>query len=431
MGFLDRLQHSWNAFMNKDPTAPYRDVGTGYSQRPDRPRLSRGNERTIVTSIVNRIALDVACLNITHCKVDDNGRFISDMVGSSLNRCLKLEANLDQTGRAFIQDIVMSMLDEGCVAIVPVETDINPNDTASFDILSMRTGKITEWKPKSVKVMVYNENTGEKQEIWMDKKHVAIIENPFYAVINEPNSTLKRLMRKLSLLDIVDEQSSAGKLDMIIQLPYTIKSEARKAQAEARRKDIEVQLHDSKYGIAYVDATEKITQLNRPLENNLMKQIEYLTNMLYSQLGITQSILDGTADEQTLLNYHSRTIEPIVSAIVDEMKRKFLTKTARTQKQTIAFFRDPFKLVPVNNIADIADKFTRNEIMSSNEIRQVIGMKPSDDPKADELRNSNLNHPEEAAPAGPSPDKLTEPTNTPTEPNKDSRPFGEIPISEL
>jgi hypothetical protein len=323
------------------------------------------------------------------------------------------------------------MLDEGCVAIVPVETDINPNDTASFDILSMRTGKITEWKPKSVKILVYNENTGEKQEIWMDKKHVAIIENPLYAVVNEPNSTLKRLMRKLALLDIVDEQSSAGKLDMIIQLPYTIKSEARKSQAEARRKDIETQLRDTKYGIAYVDATEKITQLNRPLENNLMKQIEYLTGMLYSQLGITQTILDGTADEQTLLNYHSRTIEPIVSAIVDEMKRKFLTKTARTQKQTIAFFRDPFKLVPVNNIADIADKFTRNEIMTSNEIRQVIGMKPSDDPKADELRNSNLNHPDETAQAAPIPEQSTEPTNIPTESNEESRPFGEIPISEL
>ena len=421
MGFLDRLQHSWNAFMNKDPTAPYRDPGPGYSQRPDRPRLSRGNERSIVTAIYNRVALDVAALNIVHCKVDDNGRFISDMVDSSLNKRLKLEANLDQTGRAFVQDIVMSMLDEGCVAIVPVETDINPDDTSSFDILSMRTGKITEWKPKSVKVLVYNENTGEKQEIWMDKKNVAIIENPFYAVINEPNSTLKRLMRKLALLDIVDEQSSAGKLDMIIQLPYTIKSEARKAQAETRRKDIEMQLHDSKYGIAYVDATEKITQLNRPLENNLMKQIEYLTNMLYSQLGITQTILDGTADEQTLLNYHSRTIEPIVSAIVDEMKRKFLTKTARTQKQTITFFRDPFKLVPVNQIADIADKFTRNEIMTSNEIRQVIGMKPSDDPKADELRNSNMPHPEDTI-MDPSMEEI---------PIEEEPPLGELPISEL
>ena len=389
-----RLKHAFNAFMNRDPTNYYRDVGPGYSYRPDRPRLTRGNERSIVTSIFNRVALDVAGLNITHCKVDENGRFVSNM-DSTLNNCLNLEANIDQTGRAFIQDVVMSMLDEGCVAIVPIDTDIDPADSTSFDILSMRTGKIIEWHPKHVKVRVYNENTGNKEDIMLAKNKVAIIENPLFAVVNEPNSTLQRLMRKLALLDVVDEQSSAGKLDMIIQLPYTIKSEARRSQAEARRKDIEMQLTNTKYGIAYVDATEKITQLNRPLENNLMKQIEYLTNMLYSQLGITQSILDGTADEQTLLNYHSRTIEPIISAIVDEMKRKFLTKTARTRKQTITFFRDPFKLVPVNNIADIADKFTRNEIMTSNEIRQVIGMRPSEDPKADELRNSNLNHPDE------------------------------------
>lgn len=392
--FSSRLKHAWNAFRNKDPSYDYRDTGPGYSYRPDRPRLTRGNERSIVTSIYNRIALDVAVLNITHCKVDDNGRFLSS-IDSPLNKCLNLEANLDQTGRAFIQDVVMSMLDEGCVAIVPTDTDIDPAVSGSYDILSMRTGKIIEWYPKSVKVRVYNEEIGRRKDIILPKSSVAIIENPLFAVINEPNSTLQRLMRKLSLLDIVDEESSAGKLDLIIQLPYTIKSEARQKQAEQRRKDIEMQLKDTKYGIAYTDATEKITQLNRPLENNLMKQIEYLTNMLYSQLGITQSILDGTADEQTLLNYHSRTIEPIVSAIVDEMKRKFLTKTARTQKQTITFFRDPFKLVPVNNIADIADKFTRNEIMTSNEIRQVIGMKPSDDPKADQLRNSNLNHPDE------------------------------------
>lgn len=421
MGFIDRLQHGWNAFMNKDPTQHHRDVGPGYTYRPDRPRLSRGNERSIVTSIYNRVALDVAALNVTHCKVDDNGRFVSDMTNSSLNRCLSLEANIDQTGRAFIQDVVMSMLDEGCVAIVPVDTDINP-ETGSYDILSMRTGKILEWYPKHVKVRVYNENTGTKEDIIRPKNTVAIIENPLFAVINEPNSTLQRLMRKLALLDIVDEQSSAGKLDLIIQLPYTIKSETRRKQAEARRKDIEMQLKDTKYGIAYTDATETITQLNRPLENNLMKQIEYLTSMLYSQLGITQSILDGTADEQTLLNYHSRTIEPIVSAIVDEMKRKFLTKTARTQKQTITFFRDPFKLVPVNHIADIADKFTRNEIMTSNEIRQVIGMKPSEDPKADELRNSNLNHPDENG--------INSDTQ-PSEPIEESRSFGDIPISEL
>lgn len=394
MGLMDRLQHGWNAFMNKDPTVIYRDVGVSHSQRPDRVRLTKGNERTIVTSIINRIGLDVAGLNITHCKVDENGRYLSSM-NSSLNNCLNLEANLDQTGRAFIQDIVMSMLDEGVVAVVPIETDINPAVSGSYDILSMRTGKIIEWYPQHVKVRVYDERTGNKEDILISKRNVGIIENPLYAVLNETNSTLQRLMRKLSLLDIVDEQSSAGKLDLIIQLPYTIKSETRKAQADARKKDIETQLKDSKYGIAYVDATEKITQLNRPLENNLMKQIEYLTNMLFSQLGITQSILDGTADEQTLLNYHTRTIEPIVAAIVDEMKRKFLTKTARTQKQTITFFRDPFKLVPVGNIADIADKFTRNEILTSNEIRQIIGFKPSGDPKADELRNSNLNHPED------------------------------------
>jgi hypothetical protein len=394
MGFIDRLQHGWNAFMNKDPTRGYYDTGPGYSYRPDRPRLTRGNERTIVTSIFNRIALDVAALNITHCKVDENGRYVSSM-DSPLNNCLNLEANLDQTGRAFIQDVVISMFDEGCVAVVPVDTSIDPEVSGSYNVESMRTGKILEWYPKHVKVRVYNENTGIKEDIKLPKSSVSIVENPLFAVVNEPNSTLQRLMRKLALLDVVDEQTSAGKLDMIIQLPYTIKSEARRTQAEARRKDIEMQLTNTKYGIAYVDATEKITQLNRPLENNLMKQIEYLTNMLYSQLGITQTILDGTADEQTLLNYHSRTIEPIVSAIVDEMKRKFLTKTARTQKQTITFFRDPFKLVPVNNIADIADKFTRNEVLTSNEIRQIIGFKPSADPKADELRNSNLNHPDE------------------------------------
>lgn len=393
MGLIERLQHSWNAFMNKDPTYNYQDVGPGYSYRPDRPRLSRGNERSTVTSIFNRIALDVASLNITHCKVDENGRFVST-IKSPLNSCLNLEANIDQTGRAFIQDIVISMLDEGCVAIVPVHTDIDPK-VGSYDILSMRVGKIIEWHPKHVKVRLYNDDTGNKEDLLLPKKNVGIVENPLFAVVNEPNSTLQRLMRKLALLDLVDEQTSAGKLDMIIQLPYTIKSEARRSQAESRRKDIEMQLTNTKYGIAYVDATEKITQLNRPLENNLMKQIEYLTNMLFSQIGMTQSILDGTADEQTLLNYHSRTIEPIISAIVDEMKRKFLTKTARTKNQTITFFRDPFKLVPVNNIADIADKFTRNEIMTSNEIRQVIGMRPSDDPKADELRNSNLNHPDE------------------------------------
>ena len=423
MGLIDRLQHSWNAFMNKDPTYNYRDIGVSYSHRPDRPRLTRGNERSIITSIYNRVALDVAALDITHCRVDENGRYESD-IKSSLNKCLTLEANIDQTGRAFIQDVVMSMLDEGCVAIVPVDTDINPEVSGSYDILSMRTGKILEWYPKHVKVRVYNEQTGNREDVLLPKRSVAIVENPLYAVINEPNSTMQRLMRKLALLDIVDEESSAGKLDLIIQLPYTIKSEARRVQAENRRKDIEMQLKDTKYGIAYTDATEKITQLNRPLENNLLKQIEYLTNMLYSQLGITQSILDGTADEQTLLNYNSRTIEPIVSAIVDEMKRKFLTKTARTKNQTITFFKDPFKLVPVNNIADIADKFTRNEILTSNEIRQIIGFKPSSDKKADELRNSNLNHPDEQS-------QTNQPEQQTNQPTEASRPFGDTPLSEL
>lgn len=394
MGFLDRLQHGWNAFMNKDPTIEYRDRGMGYSQRPDRPRLTRGNERSIVTAIFNRIALDVAAINIKHCKLDDNGRYLED-IKSPFNNCLNLEANIDQTGRAFIHDAVMSMLDEGVVALVPIDTSIDPMNTTSYDILSIRTAKIIEWYPRHVKVRVYNDRTGNKEEVIMPKDRVAIVENPLYAVINEPNSTMQRLIRKLSLLDIVDEQSSAGKLDLIIQLPYVIKSEARRQQADARRKDIEMQLSGSKYGIAYTDGTERITQLNRPLENNLLKQIEYLTSMLYSQLGFHQTILDGTADEKTMLNYNNRILEPIISAFVDEMKRKFLSKTARSQNQTIMFFRDPFKLVPVNDIAEIADKFTRNEIMTSNEIRQIVGMKPSNDPKADELRNSNLNHPDE------------------------------------
>lgn len=394
MGFLDRLQHGWNAFMNKDPTRDYREYGASYSNRPDRPRLSRGNERSIVTAIFNRIALDVASISVKHCKLDDNGRYLED-VDSPFNRCLNLEANIDQTGRAFLQDAVMSMLDEGVVALVPIDTSVDPMNTNSYDILTMRTAKIVQWYPAHVKVRVYNDRTGEKEEIVLPKSKVAIVENPLYAVINEPNSTMQRLIRKLALLDIVDEQSSAGKLDLIIQLPYVIKSEARRTQAENRRKDIEMQLSGSKYGIAYTDGTERITQLNRPLENNLLKQVEYLTSMLYSQLGFHQSILDGTADEKTMLNYNNRIQEPIASAFVDEMKRKFLTKTARSQGQTILFFRDPFKLVPVNNLADIADKFTRNEIMTSNEFRQIVGMKPSNDPRADELRNSNLNHPDE------------------------------------
>lgn len=395
MGITDRLQHAWNAFVNnRDPTTDYRNIGAGYAYRPDRPRLTRGNERSIVTSVYNRIALDAAAITLQHCKLDENDRLVS-ILDTGLNKCLTLEANIDQTGRAFIQDIVMSMLDEGCVAIVPVETTIDPKNTESYKIESMRTAKILEWYPEYVRVRLYNERVGRKEEITLPKKMVAIVENPLYAVVNEPNSTMQRLIRKLSLLDVTDEQTASGKLDLIIQLPYIIKSEARRQQAEQRRKDIEMQLAGSKYGIAYTDGTEKITQLNRSLENNLMKQVEYLTNLLFSQLGITQTILDGTADEKTMLNYYTRTIEPIISAIADEMKRKFLSKTARSQRQSIMFFRDPFKLVPVNDIAEIADKFTRNEIMTSNEIRQIVGMKPSNDPKADQLINSNLNHPDE------------------------------------
>lgn len=395
MSFGSRLMHAFNVFRGREPTSKqhYQDIGPSHSHRPDRTRIIKGKERSTVTAILNRIALDVASIDITHCRLDGNGRYL-ETLKTPLNECLTLEANIDQTHRAFKQDVVMSMMDEGSVAIVPIETSLDI-ENSSFDIYSMRTGKILEWYPQHVRVRVYNEKTGNKEEIVVPKKSVSIIENPLYAVMNEPNSTLQRLIRKLNLLDVVDEQSSAGKLDLIIQLPYIIKSEARREQAEKRRKDIEMQLSGSKYGIAYTDGTERITQLNRPIENNLMKQIEYLTNLLYSQLGITQSVMDGTADEKTMLNYNSRTIEPIVSAIVDEMKRKFLTKTARTQLQTITFFRDPFKLVPVNNIADIADKFTRNEILTSNEIRQIIGFKPSSDPKADQLINSNLNHPPE------------------------------------
>ena len=392
--FLSRLKHAWNAFNNKDPTPKYQDIGASYYYRPDRQRFTGGNERTIVTSVYNRIALDAAAVEIKHVRLDENGRYL-ETIDSGINRCLNEEANIDQTGRAFIQDVVMSMLDEGCVAIVPVDTTFNPNVTNSYDIQSMRVGKILQWYPNHIQVRVYNEKTGNKEDIIVPKNMVGIIENPLYAVINEPNSTMQRLIRKLSLLDAVDEQSGSGKLDLIIQLPYTIKTEARRQQAEARRKEIEVQLTNSKYGIAYTDGTERITQLNRPIENNLMKQIEYLTSMLYSQLGITQSILDGTADEKTMLNYYSRSIEPIISAIVDELKRKFLTRTARSQLQSFLFFRDPFKLVPITEIATIADTFTRNEILSSNEVRQLIGIKPSSDPKADQLRNSNLNQTED------------------------------------
>lgn len=395
--FGTRLKHAWNAFTNKDPTnlnpAQYINVGS-YSHRPDRFRFSRGSERTIVTSVYNRIATDVAAVTIQHVRLDENDRYVQT-IDSDFNTCLTLSANMDQTGRAFIQDVVMSLIDEGCIAIVPVDTTDDPNVTGSYDIQSMRTGRIVNWYSDRVRVEVYNERTMRKEEVVLLKSAVAIIENPFYSIMNEPNSTMQRLIRKLRLLDFVDEQSSSAKLDMIIQLPYTIKSEQRRMQAEERRKSIEQQLTGSKYGIAYTDATERITQLNRPLENNLLSQIEYLTNTLYGQLGITQSIMDGTADERTMLNYNNRTIEPFLSAIVDEMKRKFLTKTARSQRQSIMFFRDPFKLVPVNDIAEIADKFTRNEIMTSNEIRQVIGMKPADDPKADQLINSNISQPTE------------------------------------
>ena len=390
VNLISRLKHSWNAFMNRDPTYDYINTGPGYSSRPDRPRFTRGNERTIVTAIYNRIALDVASINISHCKVDNNGRFI-ETINSSLNKCLNLEANLDQTGRAFVQDIVMSMLDEGSVAIVPVETDISPSKTEAYKILSMRTGKIVEWYPNHVKVRLYDERDGEKKDIKLEKKSVAIIENPLYAVINEHNSTMQRLMRKLALLDSMDERMSTGKLDMIIQLPYVIKSETRRKEAERRRKELEEQMSGSTYGIGYIDGTERIVQLNRSLDNNLVKQVEQLTSQLYSQLGITQAILDSSASEEEMLNYYSRTIEPIISAIVDEMKRKFLTKTARTQNQTIKFFRDPFRLVPLSKLAEIAGTFTQNEIITANEVRQIIGMKPSDDPKADQLVNSNIN----------------------------------------
>lgn len=392
--FTDRLKNAWNAFLSRDPptftNTPYQDLGYSSYLRPDRPHLTRGNERSIITAILNRIALDCASISIVHARLDDNDRY-SEEIHSGLDNCLRLEANIDQTARAFIQDVVLSMFDEGCVAVVPIDTTLNPERTNSYDILTMRTGKIVEWFPKHVKVNVYNERRGIKEEILCPKSSTAIIENPLYAVMNEPNSTLKRLVRKINQLDSIDEKNSSGKLDLIIQLPYPIKTEARRQQASARRAEIERQLTGSKYGIAYTDGTEKITQLNRPVENNLQAQIEYLTTLLFSQLGITTGILDGTADDKTMLNYTSRTVEPIVSAIVEEYKRKFLTKTARTQKQSIIYFRDPFKLVPVNDIAEIADKFTRNEIMSSNEIRQVVGMKPVPDPKADELRNKNLN----------------------------------------
>ena len=390
-----RLRKAWNVFTQRNQNGDYRDYGVGYGYRPDRLRMTRGNERTIVTSIYNRIALDVSSISIRHVQLDDDGRFESER-NTKLNECLSLSANIDQTGRAFIQDVVLSMFDEGCVAIVPIDTERDYFDGPVRDILSMRTGQVIEWYPRHAKVRVYNDRTGRKEDVIFPKDKIAIIENPYYAVMNQPNSMVQRLIRKLALLDAIDEQTSSGKLDLIIQLPYVVKNQMRKEQAEQRRRDIEAQLTGSRYGIAYTDGTERITQLNRPVENNLLKQIEYLTNMVFGQIGVTQAILDGTADEQTMLNYNNRIVEPVVSVIADSMKRVFLTPTARSQKQSIMYFRDPFRLVPVSQVAEIADKFTRNEIMSSNEIRQVVGLKPSKDPKADELRNSNLNHPDEA-----------------------------------
>lgn len=430
-----RFRQAWNAFFARSPTNFYHEAGGGYYYRPDRVRFTRGNKRSIVTSPYNRIAMDVSAIDMKHCYIDENGQYIKD-ADSFLNDCLTLEANIDQTSRAFIQDVVMTMFNEGVVAIVPVDTTADPTISSAFDIKTMRTGKVVEWFPRSVKVNVYNDRTGQREDIMLPKTSVAIIENPFFAVMNEPNSTLQRLIRKLNILDAIDEQSGSGKLDLIIQLPYIIKGEARQQQAERRRKDIEEQLKGP-YGIAYTDGTEKITQLNRPVENNLMKQIEYLTAMLYSQIGITPSILDGTADEKTMLNYNNRTIEPIVAAIVDAMKRNFLTKTARTQGQTIMSFRDPFKLVPINNIAEIADKFTRNEILTSNEIRQIIGFKPSKDPKADKLVNSNIsqpnkNEPPQQTPKQPSSDsKAEDSSGGELTPSESGLSLMNIPISEL
>lgn len=420
----DRLKHAWNAFTSRSPTVTNM-WSSGYSSgtRPDRTHLTRGHERSIINSIYNKIAIDVSQIDIKHVKLDENGRY-TETVKSHLNDALSIEANIDQSGREFVRDVAMSMCDEGCVAIVPVDTTLNPNITGSYDILTLRTAKILQWYPQHVRVSLYNEQSGKHEEVILPKSIVAIVENPFYSVMNEPNSILQRLVRKMNLLDSIDEQSSSGKLDLIIQLPYVIKTEGRRKEAEKRRKEIEMQLSGSKYGIAYTDGTERITQLNRPAENNLMSQIEYLTNMLYSQLGITKEVFEGTADEKTQLNYYNGTIEPFLSAIVEAMHRKFLTKTARSQGHAIRFFRDPFKLVPINNIAEIADKFTRNEIMTSNEIRQVIGMKPSDDPKADQLVNSNLNqNPDDAQ-------MMEEPFEESEESYKEEDPMS-IPISDL
>ena len=388
---FESLKHAWSLFTNRDPTKDIRPANSSFSISPTRPRFSRGNEKTIVTSVYNRIATDAAAIDILHVRLDDEGRY-KEKINSGLSNCLEVDANIDQTSRAFLLDVIISLLDEGCVAVVPVETSFNPSSTNAYDILSMRTGRITEWFPRHVTVRLYDDRIGEYKDIPIPKNQVAIIENPFYSVMNEPNSTMQRLIRKLSLLDIIDEESSSGKMDLIIQLPYTIKNDNKRAMAEERRKEIETQLTGSRYGIAYIDGTERVTQLNRSIENNILKQVEYLTNLLYSQLGLTQAIMDGTADENTMNNYYNRTVEPVISAIVDEFNRKFLTKTARSQKQAIMYFRDPFKLMSVTSIADSADKFTRNEILSSNEFRQIIGRKPSSDPRAEQLLNKNISH---------------------------------------
>lgn len=403
----ERFKRMWNVFMNRDPTISD-DYGIAYSVRPDRIRMRLGNERSIMSSINTRIAIDVASTSIQHVRLDDDGQFL-EVIDSGLNKCLNVRANIDQTGRSFIQDLAQTIVDEGCAVAVPVDTDINPRLTESYDIRSLRVGTVTQWLPNSVRVRVYNDRKGIKEEITIPKSICAIIENPFYPVMNEPNSTFRRLTRKLSLLDATDEQTASGKLDMIIQLPYLVKGDTRKRQANERRKELEEQMAHSKYGIGYIDGTEKITQLNRSLENNLMNQIEYLTSMLYSQLGITKSILEGTAKDEELTNYYDRTIEPIVSAIVDEFNTKFLSKTARSQKQSILYFRDPFRLVPLTKLADMADKFTRNEIMSSNEFRRVIGMKASSDPRANELRNKNMPSQDELPMETKYDDSLSEP----------------------
>lgn len=417
--FWSRLKHGWNAFLSREPTEYYRmDLGQSYSRRPDRPRFSRGNERTIVTSILNRMAVDAADVEIKHVRLDENGRYLED-IDSGLNNCLNVEANIDQAGTAFRQDMYQSMLDEGVIALVPIDTSADPKISSSYEIGTMRVAKIIQWYPQHVKVRVYDDRSGKHVDAIFHKRHVGIVENPFYAVMNEPNSTLKRLVRKMNLLDAVDEQSSSGKLDLIIQLPYTVKTETRRQQAEKRRTDIEKQLTGSKYGIAYTDGTERITQLNRPVENNLLKQIEYLTSMLMSQLGITPEILNGSADDKTMLNYINRITVPMVTAPVEEMHRKFLTKTARKQRQAITFFRDPFKLVPVGQMAEIGDKFTRNEIMTSNEVRQSIGMKPSSDPKADELRNKNLSEPNSGNQPSVPPNSADKVNITPKQPQEE------------